>query len=316
MIADARLSKSDVWLLAMVTLSWGLSFPIIKYAVTSYPPLAFRTICLVIGVVFLGFYLLRQNESLQVPRSQWWSLLKIVFVTMTLWQIGLIYGVKLLNGGRAAIIGYTFPVWALIGSIVFYKAPFTWRSVLGVAFALGATALLALSDLDRFLERPVGILVMLSAAMAWGFGTAITRHTPVTISNPVLAQWSMIITLIVFVPLTIVFEHAAWRVPTFGETLAMLYSGIVTFVFCYVVWFKLSRKLPAAVSGLSIMLVPVIGVISSALFFSEHVTGADLVALVMIVLSMIIVLRAQKTPVPSTDGVVVKDEQVLRNSNR
>ena len=292
---EQRLTATDYWLLLMVTFAWGFSFPIMKVAVSHYPTITYRTICLAIGVVFLGLQLLRQGELKGIARNEWWSLFKVVFVTMTLWQIGLIFGVKLLNGGRAAIIGYTFPVWALIGSILFYKAAFTWRSVVGVLFALGATALLALSELDKFLTHPIGIAVMLGAAMAWGFGTAITRHTPLSISNQLLAFWSMLITLVCFTPLAFIFEYAQWRWPTLIETYAMLYGGIVTFVFCYIAWFRLSRKLPATVSGLSIMLVPPISVLSSALLFGEVVTSADIGALVMSILAMIIVLYANRS---------------------
>lgn len=295
MSGDQRLDRQDLWLLVMVTFSWGLSFPIIKSAVTTYPPLAFRTICLLIGMVILGLHLVRQRTDLRVPSTEWMALLKVVLVTMTLWQIGLMYGVKMLNGGRAAIIGYTFPVWALIGSILFYKAKVTWRSIAGVMLAIGATALLALSELDRFVQHPMGILVMLGAAMAWGFGTAITRHTPLSISNQLLAWWSLVITLAVFTPLTLMLELPQLRVPSVEESLAMLYGGIVTFVFCYIAWFRLSRKLPAAISGLSIMLVPPVGVMTGALFFDEVITIADVAALALIIMAMLIVLRPAKS---------------------
>lgn len=294
MNADQQLNAGDYWLLVLVTLAWGFSFPIIKFAVNTYPTITYRTICLVIGMISLGLFLFQQKQSFKVKRSEWFAIFKVVFVTMTLWQIGLIFGVKLLNGGRAAIIGYTFPVWALIGSIVFYKAPFTWRSLIGVLLALGATTLLAVSELDKFLTKPLGILVTLGAAMAWGFGTAITRHTPLTISNQLLAFWSLVITLIVFTPLAIGFEFSQWRLPTVAEMLAMLYGGVVTFAFCYVAWFRLSRKLPAAVSGLSIMLVPPISVIGGTLFFGVPMTTADVFAMGLIIIAMSIVLRSNK----------------------
>ncbi|MCD8516012.1 MAG: DMT family transporter [Burkholderiaceae bacterium] len=291
---NTQLTRSDVWLLAMVTLAWGLSFPIIKIAVTTYPPLAFRAIGLVIGIIFLGIYLLRAGQTIKVPKSEWFSVLKIILITMTLWQIGLVYGVKLLNGGRAAIIGYTFPVWALIGSIVFYGATFTWRSIAGAALAISAVTLLTVNELDNFLNYPTGILVMLLAAMAWGFGTAITRHTPLSITNQVLALWSLIITLAVFLPLSYWVEATQWRWPNSIEMMTMGYSGIVTFVFCYIAWYRLSRKLPAAISGISIMLVPAIGVGSSALLLGEKVTLSDIAALILIIAAMFTVLRQPK----------------------
>ena len=218
---DSKLTRGDIWLLTMVTIAWGLSYPLIKIAVTTYPPLAFRSIGLLIGVVCLGAYLMYSHQTIKVPKPEWLPMLGVILVTMTLWQIGLVYGVKLLSGGRAAIIGYTFPVWALVGSIVFYGAIFTWRSVVGVLLAVAAVALLTLNEIDNFVENPNGLIVMLLAAMAWGIGTSMTRQSRLSISNQALALWSLIITLLVFMPLSYIFELSEWRRPTFIETMAM-----------------------------------------------------------------------------------------------
>lgn len=293
---DSKLTRGDIWLLAIVTIAWGLSYPVIKIAVTTYPPLAFRSIGLLIGVVFLGAYLLHSHQAIKVPKSEWLTMSAVILVTMTFWQIGLVFGVKLLSGGRAAIIGYTFPVWALLGSIVFYGAVFTWRSIVGVLLAVAAVALLTINELDKFIENPNGLIIMLLAAMSWGIGTSMTRHSRLSISNQALALWSLIITLLVFTPLSYIFELSDWRQPTLIEMMAMCYSGIVTFAFCYVAWFRLSRKLPASTSGISIMLVPVIGVGSSALFLNETVTWIDMTALVLILFAMFTVLRVPKEP--------------------
>ncbi|HEY7805534.1 MAG TPA: EamA family transporter, partial [Orrella sp.] len=63
-----------------------------------------------------------------------------------------------------------------------------------------------------------------------------------------------------------------------------------TFSFCYVVWYRLSRRLPPVVSSLSIMMAPVIGVISSALTMGERVTALDWLALALILVAMSVVL--------------------------
>jgi drug/metabolite transporter (DMT)-like permease len=51
-----------------------------------------------------------------------------------------------------------------------------------------------------------------------------------------------------------------------------------------------ARKLSAVSSGLSIMLVPVFGVTGGALILGEAVTLPDIIALVLILLSMLVVL--------------------------
>ena len=64
----------------------------------------------------------------------------------------------------------------------------------------------------------------------------------------------------------------------------------MTFSVCYVAWFKVARKLTPVASGLSIMLVPVVGVFGSALVLEEEITREDLMALGFILLAMALVL--------------------------
>jgi len=65
---------------------------------------------------------------------------------------------------------------------------------------------------------------------------------------------------------------------------------VITFAVSYVAWFHVARKLSAVSSGLSIMLVPVFGVTGGALILGEAVTLPDIIALVLILLSMLVVL--------------------------
>jgi drug/metabolite transporter (DMT)-like permease len=290
MIASNRISRLDISLLILVTLLWGLSFPIMKFALlTGFPPLTLRTLSFIIALLALGLHLWHQNHSLYVLPKERWPVLRVSTVMMTFWQLGLVYGVLLLSSGRAAIIGYTMPVWALVGSVLFYRNPFNWRGVFGVLLALSATALLALSEFQTFLKSPLGIIVMLSAAVAWGTGTAMTKNTPLTLSNHSFTFWSLTACTVVFIPLSVIFESTAWRWPLWGEWFAIIYAGL-TSAFCYVAWFRLTRKLSPVVSSLSIMLVPVLGLFSSAWLLSEVLTIYDITALFLIVSAMAIVL--------------------------
>jgi drug/metabolite transporter (DMT)-like permease len=291
MRVSGRINRLDIGLLVLVTFFWGLSFPIMKFALmTGFPPLTLRTVSFIVGLAVLAMYLWQQNHSLYVAPNERWPVLRVSTVMMTCWQLGLVYGVLLLSSGRAAIIGYTMPVWALVGSVLLYRNPLNWGGAIGVFLALSATALLALSEFETFIQSPLGIIVMLSAAVAWGTGTAMTKNTPLTLSNHSFTFWSLSACTVVFIPLAVIFESAAWRWPSWGEWFAMVYAGL-TSAFCYVAWFRLTRKLSPVVSSLSIMLVPVLGLFSSAWLLGEVLTVYDLMALLLILSAMAIVLR-------------------------
>ena len=295
MIASNRINQLDVSLLVLVTFFWGLSYPVMKFALqTGFPPLTLRAVSFIIGLIALALYLWQQKRSLYVAPKERWPVLRVSTVMMTCWQVGMVYGVLLLSSGRAAIIGYTMPVWALVGSVLIYRNPLSWRGAMGVVLALSATAILAFSEFQAFLNSPQGIIVMLAAAMAWGIGTAMTKNTPLTLSNHSFTFWSLTACTAVLIPLSVIFESEAWRWPSWGEWFAMVYAGLTT-AFNYVAWFRLTRKLPPVVSSVSIMLVPVLGLFSSAWLLGEVFTPFDITALLLIVLAMAIVLLPNST---------------------
>jgi len=202
----------------------------------------------------------------------------------------MIYGVSMLNSGRAAIIGYTMPVWALLASALLYREKITITALLGIALAMSAALLLAWGSAGEWGNHPLGIAVMLVAAVTWGVGNAMMKNSKLSISGITLTFWALFIAFVFFVVITTIFERDLWEWPTLMQWLAILYGGVITFAVSYVAWFHVARKLSAVSSGLSITLVPVFGVTGGALILGESVTLPDIIALVLILLSMLVVL--------------------------
>lgn len=284
------LSVLDIVLLSFVSLGWGLSFPVMKLGLETYPPITFRALSIAIGIAALGIFLWMRGQSLKIRGSELKKLFAISQINLTAWQMGLLYGVILMGASRAAIVGYTMPVWAFVASILIYKAPINARGITGVTLAAVAVGVLTLNDFAAFLNAPAGLVILLGAAISWGLGTALIRNTPLSISNESMAFWALICTVPAYLVLTYWFESHLWRWPDFTETWTILYGGLVTFSFCYIAWYRLSRRLPPVVSSLSIMLTPVIGVISSAVTIGEHVSAYDWLALALIIAAMSVVL--------------------------
>lgn len=287
---SSDINSLDLLLILLVTVSWGLNYPIMKFVVTSYPPLTFRAFTFTIGCVLLGVYAMRSGESLHVPMSERWLAFKLGMPNMVLWHLGLIYGMTLLNSGRAAIVGYTMPVWALLASVLMFKNKLTLRGMMGVFCSLLATFLLARDEMSNFAGQPLGLVCTLAAAMAWGVGNAMMKNCKISISSITLTFWMLMLAAICFIFLALVFEQDRWAWPTWIQFAAILYAGGVTFAISYVAWFRVARKLTPVASGLSIMLVPMIGLIGGYWMLNEVVAVADITALLLILLAMAIVL--------------------------
>ncbi len=90
------------------------------------------------------------------------------------------------------------------------------------------------------------------------------------------------------VSLTFELEH--WRWPTAAEWLPILYNIVFAVAFCHVVWSMLARKLPPAASGLSVMMIPVLGVFSGMWILDEQPHWQDYTALALILVALSTVL--------------------------
>jgi len=294
--ATQNITGKDLLMILIVTLSWGMNYPIMKFVVTHFPPVSFRALTFMLGCLALGAYVWHTRESLYVPPQERWLTFKLSLGNMVLWHLGLVLGLTLLKSGRTAIIGYTMPVWALLASVIFYKAQFTWRTSLGVVLSLSATYFLAKEEMAYFAGQPLGLAMTLSAAIAWGTGNAMIKHSKLSISSISLTFWMLCSGMLIFSLISVMFEREAWRWPHWVEWLAILYGGVVTFAISYVAWFRVARKLTPVSSGLSIMLVPVVGLMGGAWMLGESIAQSDLYALGLILSAMAVVLiPARKT---------------------
>ena len=287
---SSQINATDLLMVLIVTVSWGMNYPVMKFVVNSYPPSAFRSFTFLIGCMALGSYAHFKGISIFVPKHERKALFKLSLFNMVGWHLPMIYGVSMLNSGRAAIIGYTMPVWALLASAFLYREKITITALLGIALAMSAALLLAWGSAGQWGNHPLGIGVMLVAAITWGVGNAMMKNSKLSITGITLTFWALFIAFFIFLAITIIFERDLWEWPTLMQWLAILYGGVITFAVSYVAWFHVARKLSAVSSGLSIMLVPVFGVTGGALILGEAVTLPDIIALVLILLSMLVVL--------------------------
>jgi drug/metabolite transporter (DMT)-like permease len=105
-----------------------------------------------------------------------------------------------------------------------------------------------------------------------------------------LTFWMMALTVLVMLAFSIALELDQWRWPTVPEWFPLFYNIFFAVAFCHVVWSMLARKLPPAASGLSVMLIPVLGVFSGMWILGEQPHWQDYVALGLILFSLTTVL--------------------------
>jgi len=291
-----KLSAKQLWLLIILTIVWGLNWPVMKLGVTGMPPLLFRTLSMWLGLPVLALALVWLKVPFAMSRKHWPELLLLAATNMFIWHVCIILAIQSLSSGRAAILGYTMPIFSAILGAIFFASVMTKRNWLGVAAAALGVALLLWHEMMGLSGKPLGVALALTAAATWALGTQLLRRTKIDTPTLTISFWMTVLACVVMSALTVTFEREAWVMPSQSSWFAIIYNAVLVFGFAHAAWFYLARTLPPVASTLSVMFIPILGVFVGAYWLGEVLHWQDWAAVALMVMAIASVLAPTKTP--------------------
>jgi len=299
-VERSRLSPFGLVLLALITLGWGFNWSVVKLVLVEIPPLTFRAVCLLAAGT--GILLLARlgGQSLSVPASHWRRLLALSACSIVAWNVLVIYGVALMPSGRAALLGYSMPLWSMMLSVWLLDERLTARRGVALVFGMTGIAILLGGDLAGIANAVTGVVLMLGAAMAWALGTVLLKRFELPIPTISLTGWMMLTGGVPIAVAAAALEHDRWRPLTTIPALGLVYCVFISFMFCYWAWNRLVLMVPVAVSSISTLATPVVGVLSGVWLLHEPLTWQEVAAGTFILGAIALVLGPRR-PDPERD---------------
>jgi len=275
-------------MLFLITVFWGVNWPIIKVALEEIPVLTFRAVCIfVAGLTILGLHLVLRR-SIRVPRHQWGALLLSGLLNITLWHIVTGFGVDNTSSGRAVIIAYTMPIWAVpIGFLMLGDRP-GWRRLSALVLGTAGLAVLLVTDINAIGSAPLGPLLMLAGAIIWAGGTLVQKRVQWEVSSMVLVGWQCLICGIPIFIAAGVLDAGEIRMPSLWPSLALVYNAFIPFIVCYWAYYEVIRIFPVGVATLGTLAIPIVGLFTGALMLGEPLGWAEFTALGLVVSALAI----------------------------
>lgn len=285
------IGRRELGLFIAVVLLWGVNWPMMKLALAELDFWVFRTYCVVAGLIwFLGYNLLF-GVSLKVPREHWPRLVVTALCNVAGWNILSAAGLNLLPSGRAGILAYTMPLWVVLLSRFVMGEALTKLRLIAITLGMTGIALLLVDEVQTLKSAPVGALLMVASGFVWAFGIVLFKGFPKSVPTTTLMVWSFLLGGWPILLGVVTVGHGPW-LPTGGPAwAALLFNVIVVFGFCWFAWNELVRALPAQVTGISSLAVPIVGFASGMLVLGEKPRVFDYVALLAIVAAVSLVLK-------------------------
>ena len=283
------------WVLAGLTLVWGFNWTAMKVAITEIAPFTFRTLCLGLGSGVLFAFLRAGGQQLAIPRDQWARLVPISFFNITCWNLLVVFGLALLPSGRAAILAYTMPAWAIPLSVLLLGERMTLRKLLGLALGMAGMALLVWDEFQRIQGAPRGALLILGAAFCWAIGTILQKKYPVRAPVAALTGWMLLIGGVpIYIGALLLEDFSKLADISLPAALGAAYNVLLAFAFAHWAWIKLATSVSVTVFSLCMLLIPVVGVFSGMLFLGERPGWPEYLALAFVLGSLATVIVPPK----------------------
>ena len=270
--------------LALICLIWGFNFVVMKTANFYFSPELFVTYRFILGAMVLVTAVF--ISKLPTPPRKIWGW---IFITGAL-QIAVgaaivQYCFKFLSAGLVSMLNYTMPVWVTILAYFFLKEPLTKKKVFGIILSVIGVGVLMNVDISGKFSV---MLVAIFAAIVWAISNVIMKAKLTKINPLVLTTWQMAVGAILLAIYTAVFGvvEVRWNLISVA---CLLYNGIIASALAFFLWAYVLDHMDASKASISVLGVPVVGVLGGVICLGEPLTITMVLGMIMVLSGIVLV---------------------------
>ena len=278
------MSPKDFAIAMLVIVAWGLNFVVIKYGLDGLPPMLLGGLRFTLVAIPAVFFIRRP----QLP----WRWLAAYGAAISFGQFAFLFEAMAhgMPAGLASLVLQAQAFFTLIFAAAFLRERLRAASVLGLLVAAGG---LALIGFDNGAATPLfAVILTLGGAAMWAIGNVITRHFG-HVDLVALVIWGALIPPVPFFAMSLWLEgpalishsllHIGW-----SSVLSLVYLSFVATLFGYSFWGKLLSRYPAGKVAPLSLLVPVVGLSSSAWLLGERLTELQCIGGLLVMAGLLI----------------------------
>ena len=279
--------------LGVMVASWAANWPLMRLALAHAGPMVFVSLRMAGSVAFLAPLLVVLRRPLLPVARERLALFWIGLFQVTGFVVFSIIGLVIVAPGRAIVLAYTMPLWAIPISLALTREMPAASKLAGAAVGFaGLVVFMNPALVDWTDPREVaGNLLLLLAAICWALGSCLYGRRLWRSDFWAQTFWQLAMGAVTIVVPAIVLEPD-WSVRwTPGFSAILVYNWTVTTALGYFLWNKVLAVMSPAVAGQVLTLTPICGFLLSALIFGGAITVDIVGGILLIAAGLVLTLR-------------------------
>lgn len=267
------MKPADILLTLAIVVIWGANFIVMKAGLEVLPPLLFTFLRFFFAALPLVFFVRRPAVPLR--------LIAAYGVTQFATQFVLLFGGMSLGmpAGLSSLVIQLQAFFTIgLAALMLGERPRT-AQLAGAAIALAGMGLVAIHIESR--TTLIGLAMVIAAAVSWAFGNIYTKRIALfaqasgaKVEALQIVAWGSLVAVPPLAVLSLMVEGpevirsalvaSDWRIGA-----AVLFNAYATTIFGFGAWSVLMRRYPTATVAPFTLLVPIVGMVSAAIFLGE-----------------------------------------------
>lgn len=282
---DRGLRSTRLLVVIGLTALYAVCFVVIKAGLAFAPPLLFAGLrTLLGGIPLLGIAIVLPQPWLPA-RQSWRGIIALALTATTL-----TFGTMFLSPGRAgagiaSVMGNMQPLFTVILAAVFLSERITPTKLATILFGLAGVALISFQASIGVTGSEIsGIGLALTASAGAAIGNVIYKRIGLQESLLVITSWQLVLGSLPLLALSLLLERGMpaeiWNLEFMGLLFFLAFAGTSLL---NVAWYWLVRREDVGQLSTYFFLVPVFGLVVSALIFSERITPLEMIGCLLVV---------------------------------
>ncbi len=274
---------------------WGSTWGAIKVGLKGFPPFLFASARQVLAAAILLFVLWLRGTSLP-RRARDYAVLGLIGLTMNgLPFAAIFWGEQHVASGLTAVVTSTSPLWtALLAHLFIPGDRLTLRRVSGVALGLFGLTFLFQVQLGSDPLAPLATLVLVGVPISWGVSSVLGKRLGVRVEPLTIAALQIVFSLLVLIPLALVFDRGRAIAVTPASAAALAYLVLVGSSLGFFLYYWLLKRLRPSTLSLISLVTPVEAVLIGLLLLGEPLTLRTVLGLLLVSSGLLLTLFGRR----------------------